>query len=258
MQPIKTVYYQDPLKDEFSGTKIERLPLGKFVYAPKNVFWNIGSFLVYWFVFPLIWIFTRFLFVRVKGKKNRKGLRKTGVVVYGNHTQILDAFSGQMFATPGKRTYIVCNQDTTSIKGVRWLVHMMGAIPTPENPAEAAQYHDCMVKRLKQKASITIFPEAHIWPYYTHIRPFGDESFTFPAEVGAPVMAMVTTYRPRKVFKNKAPLPTIHLSKPFYPDMSLSLPERRKQLRDYVYEFMVRKTAEETNVEWIRYVKKPD
>ena len=259
MNEPKVVYYTDPLKDEFSGTKITRVPLGKFTYVPKNIFWNAASFFVYWVIaFPLIWIFTRFLFVKVKGKKNRRALRGKGVFIYGNHTQIFDAFNGQIFATPGKRGYIVCNQDTTSIKGIRWLVHLMGAIPTPETPAEAEGYKDCIKKRIHQRASITIFPEAHIWPYCTHIRPFGDESFSFPAELGAPVMAMCCTYRHRKVFKNRPPLVTLHLSKPIYPDMSLSIPERRKQLRDYVYDFMVRIAAEEENVEYIRYVRNPN
>jgi hypothetical protein len=54
---------------------------------------------------------------------------------------------------------------------------------------------------LSKKPGIMIFPEAHIWPYSTHIRPFGDESFVYPAELGAPVLAIATTYRPRKIFK---------------------------------------------------------
>ncbi len=258
MKPKKVVYYTDPLNDEFSGTHITRIPLGKYEYAPTNVFFRLFSWFFYWAVaFPVLWLVAKIGYhVRVLGKQNRKMLKGQGVFFYGNHTQIIDAWTAQCFAAKGKRTYIVCNQDTTSIKGIRWLVKALGCIPTPENPAEAEQYKACIVKRIKQKRGIAIFPEAHIWPYSTHIRPFGDESFSFPAELGVPVVAMAVTYRRRKVFKNRPPFITIHLSKPCYPNMKLSLPERKRQLRDYVYEFLLDKAAEEENFEYIAYVRK--
>ena len=254
----RVVYYEDALNDEFSGTKIKRIPLGKYEYAPKGFLYDLVSGFVYWAIaYPLLWLVSKIGYrVKTLGKRNRKMLRGQGVFIYGNHSQTIDAFTALLFACRGKRTYIVCNQDTTSIKGVRWLVKMLGAIPTPENPTEAEGYKACIAKRIRQRRGIAIFPEAHIWPYSTHIRPFGDESFTFPAELGAPVMAMACTYRRRKFFKNRSPRMTLHLSKPFYPNMKLSLPERRRQLRNAVYDFLLEKAAEEENYEFIRYVKK--
>ena len=255
----KTVYYEDLLNDEFSGTHITRIPLGEnYVYASNNIFHRICSWFLYWIVaYPLIFLFLKIGYhVHVSGKKNRKYLRGQGIFVYGNHTQIVDALTGQVFGMQHKRGYIVCNQDTTSIKGVRWLVNMLGAIPTPENPKEAERYKACITKRIRQKRGIVIFPEAHIWPYSTHIRPFGDESFSFPAELGTPVIAMATTYRQRRFFKYRRPYITLHLSKPIYPDMHLSLPERKKELRDRVYEYFLDKVNEEDNYEFVRYVKK--
>ena len=69
---------------------------------------------------------------------------------------------------------------------------------------------------------------------------------------------MCTTYRPRRFFKKKPPVPTLHISKPIMPDMSLSMQQRKKQLRDAVYEYMVDTSSNETNVEWIAYVKRPE
>ena len=258
---IKTVYYDSLLEDEFSGTNITRIPLGDdYRYYSNNIFFRATAWFLYWiFAWIPILIYTKLSFhVRVKGKKNRRHLRRQGVFVYGNHTQIIDALTGQIYATPRKRTYIVCNQDTTSIKGIRPIVKMLGAIPTPEKPSEGEKYRECINKRIRQRCSIVIFPEAHIWPYYTHIRPFGDESFTFPAELGVPVIAMATTYRRRKIFKNRSPRVTIHLSKPFYPNMNLSLPERKAELRNFVYDYLVDKASEEENYEFVRYIKRPE
>lgn len=260
MKEKKVVYYQDALNDEFSGTNIKRIPLGDYRYYSDNIFNRFFSWILYWVIaFPILWLIAKIGYgVRVVGKKNRRLLKGQGVFFYGNHTQIIDAWTAQVFAAKGKRTYIVCNQDTTSIKGIRWLVKMLGCIPTPENPSEAERYKECLEKRIHQKRGVSIFPEAHIWPYSTHIRPFGDESFSFPAELGAPVVAMATTYRRRKVFKNRPPKITIHLSKPCYPNMKLSIPERKKQLRNFVYDYLIDKAAEEENYEYIAYVKKKD
>ena len=45
---VKTVYYNDLLNDEFSGTKIKRKPLGpRFKYVHKNPFFCFFAFLFY-------------------------------------------------------------------------------------------------------------------------------------------------------------------------------------------------------------------
>ena len=255
----KIVYYVDPLKDDFAGTKIKRRPLPKnYRYYSRNPFWIAGSFLLYYVVaLPLIFLFLK-LFRRVKviGKKNLRRVRREGYFVYGNHTQIIDALTAQVFASRGKRTYIVADQDATSIPGIRWLLKMLGVLPVPLNPNEAANFKEAVEYHIKKKHVVSLFPEAHIWPYSTHIRPFEDASFVYPSETGAPIIAMVMTYRKRKRLKNHPPLPVLHLSRPFYPDMNLSLPDRKKKLRNQIYEHFLDIVSEDDNVEWIAYKKK--
>ena len=98
-----------------------------------------------------------------------------------------------------------------------------------------------------------IYPEAHIWPYYTHIRPFPDGSFGYPAKDGTPVFCFVNTYQKRG--NKRKPRMTTYIDGPFYPDMELPLKQRRKKLRDEVYAQMC-KRAELSNVEVIQYIKK--
>ena len=259
MKLKKTVYYDDLLNDEFSGNQIKRVPLGNYSYVSKNIFFRLFAFFTYWAIaYPILYIFLKLVYhVRVKGKKNRKYLRKQGLFIYGNHTQMADGVTGQVFAMRAKRGYIVSNQDATSIKGIRWLIKALGCIPVPETQQEAEQFTNCIKLRVKQHKGIVIFPEAHIWPYSTHIRPFKDDAFIYPAELGAPIIVMATTYRQRKFFKNSRPYMTLHLSKPIYPDMKLPLQARKRQLRDYAYNFMVEKASEEENAEYIRYEKRP-
>lgn len=257
---VKTVYYDDLLNDEFSGNNIKRRPLGKnFKYVHTNVFWRLCATLLYRLIaIPVIWIVGKIGWgVKTIGKKNVKPLKRQGYFIYGNHTQICDAWTAQCYVVRGHRTYIVSNQDSTSIRGIRWLIQMLGCIPTPENMEEREGFNNCIRYRIKQKAAISIFPEAHIWPYSTHIRPFKDDAFVYPAELGAPVVAMCTTYRRRKLFKNLKPRMTLHISAPIYPNMRLSLSARKKDLRDQVYDFMVKHSAEDENIECIRYLPRP-
>ena len=255
----RVVYYEDPLNDDFAGTKIKRRALPKnYKFHSRNPFFRALSFFLYYIIaLPLIFIFLK-LFMRVKvvGKKNIKKLRKTGYFVYGNHTQIIDALTAQIFASRLKRTFIVADQDATSIRGIRWLLKALGILPVPLNPSESIKFKEAINYHIKKKRVISIFPEAHIWPYCTHIRPFEDSSFVYPSELGVPVVAMVMTYRKRKILKSRPPLPVIHLSRPFLPNMNVSIPDRKKALRDRVYEYFIDIASSEDNVEWISYQRK--
>ena len=259
MKPKKIVYYSDPLNDDFAGTKIDHRPLPEnFKYCHKDIFSRFFSFILYWLIaIPLLWIPVKLIYgIKVKGKKNLRAVRRQGVYFYCNHTQIVDAMLVQLYVSGPRRAYIVADQDATSIKGIRYLVQLLGCIPIPLTPKEHKDYVECLKYRIAQKRAIAIFPEAHIWPYYTHIRPFGDGAFVYPAESETPVVPICVTYRKRKIRKHAAPAMTVHVGKPVYPDKSLPLADRRKKLRDKVYYFMVNMSAECENEEYIAYVKK--
>ena len=258
MKAKRIVYYEDALNDDFAGTKIKRRPLpAKYKFHSRNPVFNFFSVLLYYLLaWPIIFLVLKIMRVKVVGKKNLKKIRRCGYFVYGNHTQIIDALTSQIFASKGKRTFIVADQDATSIPFIRPLLKMLGILPVPLTPEEGSKFSQAIAYHIKKKHVITIFPEAHIWPYSTHIRPFGNNSFVYPCELGSPVVAMVLTYRKRKILKNHHPLPTVHISRPFYPNMELSLPERKKKLRDQVYEQFLDIVSEDDNVEWIAYKKK--
>ena len=261
MKPKKTVFYNDALNDDFAGTKINHKPLPEnFKYAHKDIFSRFFSFVLYWlFAVPLLYIPMRLIYgIKIKGKRHFWGLRKQGAFYYCNHTQMVDSMLIQLYVAGPKRTYIVADQDATSIPGIRYLVQLLGCIPVPETPKQHKDFVDCIHYRIKQRRAISIFPEAHIWPYCTRIRPFSDASFVYPAELGAPVIPVCTTYRRRRIFKNAAPAMTVHVGKTIYPDKMLSLAARKKALRDQVYNFMLDMSSEDENVEYIAYRKNKD
>ena len=71
---------------------------------------------------------------------------------------------------------------------------------------------------------------------------------------------MVVTYRKRRgLFRfAKKPGMTVTFSKPFYVDDRLPPKGAQKKLRNQVYRFMTRISSEKENIEYIKYVYKPD
>ena len=56
-------------------------------------------------------------------------------------------------------------------------------------------FNEAVDKRLAQKNCLVIYPEAHVWPYYTGIRKFpaGDKSFKYAVRNKLPIFTMTTT-----------------------------------------------------------------
>ena len=98
-----------------------------------------------------------------------------------------------------------------------------------------------------------IYPEAHIWPFYTKIRPFTESSFRYPIQNKCPVMCFTNTYQKRKLGK-KAKIVT-YIDGPFYADSSLKGKAQKVELRNRVYDAMVERSRNNTLV-LATYIKK--
>ena len=233
----KVIYYSN-LTDDFSGTNIAtKEPDSKFPYVHKYFVFRGAAFLLYYFIaLPLAWAYIRL----VNGTKivNRKALRriKGGFFLYGNHTHWSDSFLPHVVAAP-RRTYIVANPDAVSIKGIKNIVQMLGAIPVPAKIGCLRQFVDALEIRCRQGACVAIYPEAHIWPYFTGIRQFPDASFKYPAKFNMPVVAMVTTYRKRGGALRfvKTPARTVVLSDPIYAKAGMTMQEAQA----YYYRYRI-------------------
>jgi 1-acyl-sn-glycerol-3-phosphate acyltransferase len=263
MRIKKTVYYHDLLNDDFSVAQIKEKPLPKhFKYLHKNVVYYVLSCLIYYvFAIPILWTFAKIKWsFRIVGKKKfRKAhLLNHGCFIYGNHTCAGDAMFCPTEITNPRKCYIVCGRAAVSLSAVRWLEMMIGTLPLPDSPERTKDFIEAINYHYSHGNAIVIFPEAHIWDYCTRIRPFPDQSFTYPAQNNAAVFAMCTTYEEHKFFKFRKPRPVIHISDPIYPDMSKPLGERTHLLREAVYSYMVDISSSFDNVEYIRYLPAKD
>ena len=131
---------------------------------------------------------------------------------------------------------------------------MLGAIPIPGNKEATKSFLDIIEKRIKQGYSITIYPEAHIWPYYTGIRNFKSVSFKYPIKLNTPVFCMTNTYQKYGRKKNKVQIVT-YIDGPFFAEKEgLSMKEQQENLRNRIYENMVER-SKNSNIEVIKYIK---
>ena len=257
MAAKRIIYYTDPLNDDFAETSIHTKEVGAdFPFIHKGVLWNLLAQLVYYCIaVPIVFVISKvYLGLKYENRQVLRQLRGTGYFLYGNHTRMLDAFLPAMTAFP-KKAYVVSNPDAVSLPFLQTLVTMLGVIPIPTRFSGMRQFLSSVTQRYQEGNVLAIFPEAHIWPFYTGIRPFSDTSFRYPQKLGAPVVAMVTTYRKRRGLGQllRRPGMTVTLSEPFYPDPTLSPRDAQQQLRDRVYNFMMSVSQSHENVQYITY-----
>ena len=131
----------------------------------------------------------------------------------------------------------------------------LGALPLPDDLAATKNFIRALEVRAKENRCMMIYPEAHIWPYYTGIRPFTDASFRYPLQYHKPVYSLTNTYQKGR-FLNRPRIVT-YIDGPFYPDETMGVKEQRKNLRDRVYETM-KQRCKESNVILIEYRRKED
>ena len=185
------------------------------------------------------------------GREKLKKYKNTGYFIYANHTQpFADTFIPSVANYP-KRNFLIVNPANVSIKYAGHIIEMLGAIPTPDDKTAAKKFLQTIEKRIKQKYSVTIYPEAHIWPYYTKIRPFKDVSFKYPVELNVPVFSLTNTYQ--SYGKNKIKIVS-YIDGPFFAKNELNKKEKQKDLRNIVYKTM-QERSKNSNVEYIKYVK---
>ena len=261
MKEKKTVYYTDEVHEDFAATngKIDRDRVdGSYRYSHPSVWWRIAVFFAYrLFATPIVWLWTKiWLGVRVKNRKAIRQLRGKGCFVYLNHTQdVCDAYIPSILSFP-KRAHVVTGPEAVSIPGIHVLVALVGAIPLPSNVAAARNFNKRLEEVVAEGAAVTIYPEAHIWPYCNFVRDFPDTSFTYPVKLNAPVIAAVTVYRQRRFLKDHHPHATVYLSDPLYPDTTMPLKQARKKLRDGAFRFMSETAQKMNSYEYIAYRKK--
>lgn len=254
----KIIYYKDPVHDDFAGTHIDTNVIDKEYRYTHSGIWRFGADLLYYLIaFPLVFLLHRVVAgVRFVNRDARKKVSGP-CYLYGNHTAIFDAYTPALLSFP-RRASILAGADAFSIRGIRTLVQMLGAIAIPNRVSGMKHFMEAVSQEFDAGHDIAVFPEAHIWPYYTGVRPFPATSFSYPVKKNAPVIAFFAAYsEPKgwdKLLRRKAST-RIYLSDPIYPDASLPYKEAQQKLRDAVYAFMERAAKEHSTYAVIEYVQ---
>ena len=166
----KTFEYSDPLNDDFAETNIKTvLTPADYEYIPRSVVFKVCSWIVYRLIArPLTYVYIKVAYHhKFVGRRAVRSVRG-GSFFFGNHTLYAgDAFIPNHISI--RKNHIVSGPDATSIKGIKTLVKMLGAVPVPSSVQGGMKYISAVNELIEKGRTVTIYPESHIWPYYTGI-----------------------------------------------------------------------------------------
>ena len=248
----------DPIKTDEQEANIEvGLPEGyEFIY--KNPFKKMRASFVFsgFYVFGH-WYEKRYWQAKFYGREKLKAAKGKGYLIYANHTNPFHDVFGPALAAD-RKIYTIISPVNLKIPKIGKLLPMIGGLPLGKTKEEKQAFNDAVDKRLKQKRVVVIYPEAHLWPYYTGIKKFpaGDRSFKYATRNNVPIFTMTTTYHKRKDKKHgDLPRMDIYVDGPFWPDPKLSDEENRAKLAKEAYDSMV-KYSKKNTYEYFKYIKK--
>ena len=260
----RVFYYEsetdDPIKTDEQEKKIEvGLPEG-YEFIPKHWWTRVYSAVL----FRIFWIFGQwyerhYWQAKFYGREKLKEARGKGYVIYANHTNPFHDVFGPALAAD-RRIFTIISPVNLKIPGIGKFLPYIGGLPLGKTAEEKKAFNAAVDKRLAQKKVLVVYPEAHVWPYYTGIRKFpaGDKSFKYAERNGLPVYTMTTTYHRRKD-KKRGDLPRmeVYVDGPFWPDKGLSSEENRAMLARKAYDSMV-KYSQKNTYEYFEYIKKTE
>ncbi len=251
----KIIYYSSYTEDVVKSRNQNYRLKPDYKWINDNVFHKAGSFIIYGAAViaglvgcKLVWG------ISYKNKKVLKECMDKGYFIYANHTQPVGDVVIPALSCIRKRAYVIVSQSNYGIPVIGKLLPMLGALPVPDSISEYKKFAKSYKKRISEGHPVVIYPEAHVWPYYSKIRPFEKTSFRFPAELKAPVYVMTTTYTRRKLFGKvmKRPKINVYVDGPYYVDDNISVKDNQQQLHDKVYEVMSMR-SKQSDYEYIHY-----
>lgn len=251
----KVIYYNDELNDEFSAAKITPKVIDENYVYQGGYLRKVGR--VFWYyilIKPFAYFFLKLKYGhKIINKDALKKVKNTGIFLYGNHTNDLaDAFIPTMLSHP-RGAYVIVNPCNVSMPVLGHITPALGAVPLPDNKKASKNFTEYISDIISRKQCIAVYPEAHIWPYCTWIRNFGDASLRYPVKYNVPVYTFTNTYQKR--VGRKTPRMVTYVDGPFYPEEGIPVREKRKKLRDEIFETM-KKRSENNTACLVEYIKK--
>ncbi|MGN0033085.1 MAG: lysophospholipid acyltransferase family protein [Candidatus Limimorpha sp.] len=195
------------------------------------------------------WVYLRcHLHTRFYGTERLKAFREQGFFLYGNHTQPFGDVVQVMLLCGHHRACGVFSPANFGIPVIGKLLPLIGALPNhrPKALTEAITTH------IQQGHVVAIYPEGHVWPFYTQLRPFPDTAFHFPVSLHAPSFTMTAVYRPYA--RGKCVQQEVYIDGPFYPPEEMTPRQQRAELCKQVRSVMEQRlqNSSQTIVKYVR------
>lgn len=249
---MSKVRYYSSFTDDFEQSANQNFKLPEdYKWIRTDIFSKFLSGLIYGLAIIFGGAYCRlFLHIKIKGRKNLKGI-KEGFFIYGNHTQpVGDVFIPALCVWP-KRIYTVVSAANYGIPVIGKILPFLGALPIDDSLHGIKQLNQAIEQRLEKRRPVVIYPEAHVWAYYTDIRPFADTSFKFPVKFNKPSFSMTVTYKKSRLFKR--PVTEVFLDGPFYPKGDTAK-DKASDLHTLVYRIM-QERSKNSDMQYIEYKK---
>ncbi len=245
----KKIYEYKSLTDDFFDDGSEHKLPENYTYIKNDRFSKFKAGLAYGIALIYANIYCRLcLHIKIKGvEKLRK--EKGGFFIYANHTQPIGDVFTPALATFPKRIYTVVSPANFDLPVIGKLIFSLGALPAPSKLKNMKKFREAINQRIKEGHAVVIYPEAHVWPYYTGIRPFSESSFMLPYDTDAPVYVMTSVYKKRKL--SKKPKIEVYINGPIYSE-GKTIKEKAVDLQDKAYGIML-KNSEMSSCEYIKY-----
>ena len=253
---MKTVYYSD-YSDNFVETRNQTKTVPEnYRFIKKNPLYNLTGAVFFVLLKLIALIYGKcFLGLKIEGKDKLRTYVKTtkkGYFLYANHTLTLgDVFNPALYNPV--HPYYICDSSNLGIPILGPILPMVGALPIPDSIRGKKHLFDAISTRAKQGKAIVIYPEAHLWPYYTEIRPFESSAFSFPVRENLPIFTATTVYT--KWRHHKKPRVTIYVDGPFMPVDTTDRKARAASLETKTHAAMA-KRAQLSTVKYITYKKR--
>ena len=250
------IRYYTSFDQDFEATRNQDAKIPpNYKWVHRNLFYRFFAVILYILVLIMDFVYMKFVaHISIKNRRLLTQARKHGgYYLFSNHTILFGDVVNPFCVNFPTHPYIICSSSNLGIPVAGKMLPMAGAIPVPDNLHDMAKFNQTVKSRLDQGKAIVTYPEGHLWPYYTKIRPFAPAAFHLPVKYPAPVYTATTTYQKSRF--HKKPKITIYIDGPFEIDQNLPKKQAQNQLHHAVQKAMEQR-AKLSNYEFIIYQQK--
>lgn len=246
------VYYQS-FDDDVVESYNQQYSLSEdYVWVRDDLVYRFISKVLYGLARALAPVYCRcFLHMRVNNKQ-LLDQHAGGCCLYANHTQPVGDALLPVWVNRRRRIDVIVSPANLGIPVIGKALPYLGALPATGRIQDIRKLNQAIAYQLQKGHCLVVYPEAHVWPYFTGVRPYSSVSFIYPIRENVPTYCMTTTYQKRRM--GSKPRATVWLDGPFYPTEEGTLSEKAENLRQQVHDCMTMR-SQSSNYEYICYQK---